>query len=272
MKTSELMKKEFVSLDKNDTVAEFLGKISGEKARDAVVLENGKFFGMTSKKLLIRSRFDPHQMKVSKITENSPCLKGDEDIVEIARLMFTADRQILPVVEDGRVIGIVKAIDVIEQIRNMPDLSKIRLGEIATRKLITIGEDEGIGKAVKLMDYNKIGRVPIIDKKGDVTGLISFRDVEHHILALHKGDRGSPQKSKTAAFGPKDFDVHAMPVSSLSKPRPITEPEEATVAKAIDDLRRLNISSIIVVKKSAPIGIVTVRDFIKLLIREQSNY
>ena len=272
MKTSELMKKEFVVLDKNATIAEFLGKIREEKARDAVVLDKEKFFGMTSKRLLIRSRFDPHQMKISKITEHCPCLKGDEDIVEIARLMFTADRQVLPVIKNDKVIGIVKAIDVIEQIKNMPELSKTKIGNIATRKLITINEDEGIGKAVKLMADNKIGRIPIINKKGEVTGLISFRDVEHHILALHKTDRGSPLKSKTAAFGPKDFDVHAMPVSSLSKPRPITEPEEATVAKAIDDLRRQNISSIIVERNKEPVGIVTVRDFIKLLIREQSNY
>lgn len=278
MNASDLIKKRFISVDRKDTIAKFMGKVYKnyiDTERDAVVLDKGKYCGMTSKRFLIKSKIDPQEMKVEKITEKTPVLSGKEDIIEVARLMFTSDRQILPVIRNKTAIGIVKAIDVIEQIKNMPDLRNLELGEIATTHPITINENERIGKAVEIIRENNISRIPVVDEKGKVINIVSLRDIIHKYLFFmqKKSERRGPQqKTRTRGFNANGFETHALPVKDLATPIIITEKEETKVRKAIDDLRRFNISSIVVTRFNEPVGIVTIRDLLKLLLREQITY
>ena len=272
------MKKRFIAVDKKDTIAKFMGSVYKsykETYRDAVVLDKGKYYGMTSKRFLMKSKIDPQEMKVEKITENVPVLKGNEDIVNIARLLFTSDRQVLPVVRNKVVVGIVRAIDVVEQIEEMPDLRNLEMGEIATTHPVTMHENDRTGKAVEIMREKGISRIPIVDDKGKILNIISLRDIIHHYLFFMQPKserRGTYQKLRTREFDSKRFDVHALPVKNLATPVIVTEKEETKVAKVIDDLRKFNISSIVVTRFDEPIGIVTIRDLLKLLLREQITY
>lgn len=278
MNAKDLMKKRFVSVSKNSTLAEFMGKVYKnyiDTERDAVVMSNGKYYGMTSKRFLIKSKIDPQTMKVEKITEKVPVLTGNEDIVEIARLMFTSDRQTLPVIKNKKVIGIVKAIDVVEQINNMKDLRRLEVGEIGTSHVITIEENDRIGKAVEIIKENRISRLPVVDTNGKLLNIISLRDIIHHFLFfnLSKSERrGKEPRKSIKTFNPKENNARALPVKNLATPIIISETEETKVGKVIDDLRKFNISSIVVTRFKEPVGIITIRDLLKLLLREQITY
>ena len=278
MNAKDLMQKRYVSVDKKDSIAKFMGHVYKnykETYREAVVLNKGTYYGMTSKRHLAKTKIDPQTMKVEKITDRVPKLSGNEDIVEVARLMYTSDRQILPVLENGHVIGVVRAIDIVEQITNMKDLRNLEVGEIATSHPITIEENDRIGKAVEMMREHGFSRLPVVDSNGKLLNIISLRDVIHHFLFMNlsKSERGARhRRTNSKQFDPKEFDARALPIKNLATPIVITVVEETKIKKVIERMREFNISSIIVERFKEPIGIITIRDLLRLLLREQITY
>lgn len=77
----------------------------------------------------------------------------------------------LPVVRKGKLVGLVTGRDV-----RFSDLG-LRIEEVMTRKVITAEEGIDIDKARRILHENRIEKLPIVDKKGRLTGLITFRDI-----------------------------------------------------------------------------------------------
>ncbi len=78
----------------------------------------------------------------------------------------------LPVVEGGKLIGIVTSRDVRDE-----DPSA-RIMDIMTKDVITANESIGEEDAVKQMRKEKIEKLPIVDKDGNFKGLITYKDVK----------------------------------------------------------------------------------------------
>jgi IMP dehydrogenase len=74
---------------------------------------------------------------------------------------------------DGQLVGIVTARD----LKFLSDYS-VKIKEIMTLDPITAPVSTQLLKAFRTMVKNKIGKLPIVDKKGALTGLYSFQDVK----------------------------------------------------------------------------------------------
>lgn len=68
-------------------------------------------------------------------------------------------------------------------------LSKIRVGEIMTRDVITTTPDTPIEDAASLMVINRIGGLPVVDGKGKVVGVITETDIFRTFLEMFAGGR-----------------------------------------------------------------------------------
>lgn len=81
----------------------------------------------------------------------------------------------IPVVDgNGKLLGIITNRD----LRFQKDLS-IPVEKIMTREnLITAGENITLEKAETILQQYKIEKLPIVNKKGKLTGLITFRDIQ----------------------------------------------------------------------------------------------
>lgn len=107
-------------------------------------------------------------------------------IFEAEKTMAIQGFRRLPIVSDGKVIGIITAMDIIRffgsgevfrhlrsgtiiQILNTPAL------EIATKTVATIGPDVDVGQAAKLMREKDIGALPVV-QAGKLVGIVTERD------------------------------------------------------------------------------------------------
>ncbi len=105
---------------------------------------------------------------------------------EAARLMKECSIRRLPVVEDGRLVGIVTLGDIREASPSNATalsiyelnylLSRLTIGEIMTREPISIAPDTSIEAAARLMLERKIGGLPVVDA-GKVVGIITESDI-----------------------------------------------------------------------------------------------
>jgi len=151
----DLMQKKYISVDMNDTVSQLIGKLRRARTHAAVVLKNGKYQGVVTKRFLMNSRMEPKKVKVGNITKKRsksksafyvPKLKENTPLQEICRLMATADSHILPVIKDGKVLGVVHAMDVLNDIRSA--YRGLKCDELASMKIVTINEHADLGTAI----------------------------------------------------------------------------------------------------------------------------
>ena len=81
----------------------------------------------------------------------------------------------LPVVDDGKLVGILTNRDV----RFIEDASAIRVGEVMTSKnLVTAPVGTTLQEAQKILARHKIEKLPIVDENFNLRGLITIKDIE----------------------------------------------------------------------------------------------
>lgn len=105
---------------------------------------------------------------------------------EVHRLMKECNIRRLPVVANGRVVGIITLGDIREASPSNATslsiyelhylLSRLTVGEIMTRDPITITPDTSIEAAARLMLEHKIGGLPVVDG-AKLVGIITESDI-----------------------------------------------------------------------------------------------
>jgi len=278
MIAKDLMTTNYLKIDESATVSELIGHLVRKKQRAAVVFSGKNYVGITSRRFLIRTKLDPAVLRVSHVVEKVPKLNGTEDISEVARLLYAADSFILPVVEKKIVVGIVDIIDVVNQLKSMPESSK-KIKDIMTLEPIVINEDSGLGDAITVMQNKKVSRIPIVDKKGRLVNITSIADIleQFYLRLQHKAEQGKRNlgtniKSGVDNIGGKERDFNLYPISNLTSTISVTGQENETVSDVLDKMNEFSISSLVIVRNKEPVGIITVRDFLKLFMKDKITY
>ena len=166
------------------------------------------------------------------ITLNVPMLSAAMDTVTEATLAAALAR------EGG--LGILhKNMSISQQAEQVRKVKRSESGLIIDP--VTLLENATIGDAMKLMRENKIGGIPIIDKKGKLVGILTNRDLRFE-------DDGNRRVSEV-----------------MTKENLITAPDGTDLKKAETILRQYKIEKLPVVDKSGKlIGLITYRDILQL--------
>jgi CBS domain-containing protein len=121
------------------------------------------------------------------MTQKVITVTPDTPMEEAERLMETRMIRRLPVMEDGRLVGIVTYGD-IRQARPSTAtslsvweinylLAKLKVCEIMTREVVTVSQNATIGEAAKLMLDHMISGLPVLDYDGNLVGIITESDI-----------------------------------------------------------------------------------------------
>jgi acetoin utilization protein AcuB len=232
--------------------------------RHLPVLRKGILVGMLSERDILDFRAnlaaadDWTRVAVSGVMTRSPQTAGpDDSITEVAGRLATSKLDALPVVELGRLVGIITVSDVLaaEVQRAMAPVPRSRAtaADAMTLGPFTIGLGDNLFQAAKLMSLHGIRHLPVIER-GAVVGMLSERDLRTYIgdpslFAITKGE--SPVWVREAM-------THA-PVT-VTPDQPLVE-----LAKLFDDHR---IGAVPVVDRDgALLGIVSYVDMLRVFAR-----
>jgi len=98
-------------------------------------------------------------------------------VVDAAKRMIQEEKGPLPIVEGERPKAIVTDRDIIAHVvAEGRDPTKMTVDEIATQDLVTIGPDEDIGEARRLMDEHELDRIVVVEDDR-LVGIISEADI-----------------------------------------------------------------------------------------------
>ena len=116
-------------------------------------------------------------MKISEVmTPNPKTVKPTDDIQVAARIMRDEDAGSIPVVEGGRVVGMVTDRDIV--IRAVADGDfDCTVEDIATDDVVATNPDMSTADAAELMSEHQIRRLPVVDSDDRLVGIVSLGDL-----------------------------------------------------------------------------------------------
>jgi CBS domain-containing protein len=112
------------------------------------------------------------------MTPSPTTVEPDASVVEAARTMRERDTGIVPVVENGKLIGTVTDRDIVVRlIAEGRDPGSATVREIASTDLVTVDPQQELDEGLRLMAQHKVRRLPVVEEDGRLVGIVSQADV-----------------------------------------------------------------------------------------------
>jgi CBS domain-containing protein len=117
----------------------------------------------------------------------------------------------------------------------------MNVSDIMTGKVITVGQDEPVMAAVRLLKRHNVGALPVTDQSGRLRGLVTDRDIVLRCVAAGE-------------------DVRTMPVNEIMSRGILTAQPGDSVAQAAESMAREQIRRLPVTENGRVVGMVSLCD------------
>lgn len=141
------------------------------------------------------------------MTESVISITSDTAITTAHQIMKKNRIRRLPVVNDGKLVGIVTIGDIREaspsgattlSIWELNYLwSQLKVEQVMTRKVYTVNQDEPMINAARIMLESKISGLPVIDDEGRLVGVVTESDV-FRMVVKNQADEIEAEESQNS--------------------------------------------------------------------------
>jgi CBS domain-containing protein len=258
MKISDIMTSNVFTLLSDDTIGKALNIMSNKRINQIPIIDRyGKYQGMVFAKDFLNVNVTTSS-KLKNFVRMTPVLSPSDNIKRCTRLVVTTGNRALPVVENSKLIGILSETDVILQ----TDFGNTLVDNVIAGAIV-IEDDTTLDSALAKMRRYNISRLPVINFKGDLTGIVNALD-RAKIMAtpkqrIAKDSRISSMTAAVSQVKVRDIMRKTIPVKMGTKLRDVLEH-----FKEYEEL-------VVVEDKIKPIGIVTPRDALEITLPRQGH-
>ena len=130
------------------------------------------------------------------------------------------------------------------------------VGERMTRDPVVIHDDTPIDEAMKVMRDNKVRRLPVLNKKGALVGIVSERDLLY----------ASPSPATSLSIDELHYLMSRITVADVMTTEVITVTEDTPLEEAARIMADNKIGSLPVERKGDLVGIITETDLFKIFL------
>ncbi len=114
------------------------------------------------------------------MTSEPVTIRSDDTLAKAKGLMEAGRFRRLPVVDDGRLVGILTERDMRE---HTGSLERTRVNAAIRTQLVTVTPNDSVEHAARLMLKYKIGGIPVV-AEGKLTGIVTTTDVLRAFLRV----------------------------------------------------------------------------------------
>jgi CBS domain-containing protein len=115
-------------------------------------------------------------MKVKEVMNKAFAIDYDTSLKEAAKIMGSRDIGSLVVVDADKIIGILTERDIIKNITRL----ERKISAIMTNQIVTVNSEEERDNATILMAKHKIKKLPVLDNRGKLIGILTSTDLIAH--------------------------------------------------------------------------------------------
>ena len=113
------------------------------------------------------------------MTPDPRCVNETDSIMDAAKIMQSADTGAVPVVDgNNKIIGMITDRDIVVRlIAEGRDPQKSSVNDAMTKSVRKVDENAPINEVVELMSNAQIRRVPVVNAKDQIVGIVSLADL-----------------------------------------------------------------------------------------------
>ncbi len=158
----------------------------------------------------------------------------------------------LPVIDDDHYVGLVTERSLV----TMPEVTEDRraIEELASHPATTITEDRTLGHAHALMREKRIGRLPVVDQKGYLMGLVEWP----HLISTEAG------KDDEKRVTPVEYRrMSRLQVTAVMDWKPLVVGVRDPSGVVAQKMQEHDQSAAVLVENNRPVGVVTCGDLLE---------
>jgi CBS domain-containing protein len=118
-----------------------------------------------------------HQSIQEAMTPNPTTVEPGTTATEAARIMKSEDVGSLPIVEGGRLVGVVTDRDLAIRVLADGKSGETPIDEIASKDIVTVDPQQSLEEAARLMAEHQVRRLPVTEEDGKLVGILAQADV-----------------------------------------------------------------------------------------------
>jgi CBS domain-containing protein len=111
------------------------------------------------------------------MTTDVKTVDRDTPIRDVGALMRDADIGSLPVVENGKLAGIVTDRDIVVRALAEGRDPSTPVGDAMTSDVFSVKPDDFVFEAIRLMGDKQVRRIPVVSEDGTLAGIIAMADI-----------------------------------------------------------------------------------------------
>ncbi len=250
----DVMLREFPRVDKNDSIYHAVKLMDKHDMDRVVVTESGRLVGVVTKKDIIvklgaerRRQLSPGRMRVSGFMSMNPVtVEPGTPIPEAAGIMVDQNISGLPVVEEGRLVGLVTKWELLKAVRgdNTP------LSLLSVTVPIALKTTDTLLHARKLLMDNELPMLPVLDEENRLVGTVSIDEIADVLFAFYDLVPAKYRRER----------IHNILVSDFMRLRPPRMPGEASLGEAAGLMIEKRYRGVVIVSGELPTGLVTLTE------------
>jgi CBS domain-containing protein/ribosome-associated translation inhibitor RaiA len=240
----------------SDTASKLLGYLYKTDLYEAPAVGEGKIGLITLRDLL--NVVQPEKTKLNTLWRFVEVLSPDRPIQRAVEAMFENDTRAVPIVENGRVVGILSQVEVAKAFSEAQELKEIPVAKIMKHPVITIEKGSKLSSARRLMLDHNISHLPVLDGP-NLVGVITAKHIAYHFIIPATGTE--PGERIGRSIGRLDG-----PVDGVMDPKPFTEDPQTTALQTACIFGEEEKTSCVVTGVGREVlGILTPRELVTLL-------
>ncbi|MCL0060825.1 CBS domain-containing protein [Dehalococcoidia bacterium] len=139
-----------------------------------------------------------YELKIGEVmTKRLVTVTPDTSMAEFREVLRINRISGTPVVENGRMVGIISLEDLIKALSQGDLGSPVR--EKMTRNVYTVSARESVIEGVKIFSQKGVGRLPVVDEQGSLVGIITQGDITQGLLKAIEVDYHADEISRYRA-------------------------------------------------------------------------
>jgi MHS family proline/betaine transporter-like MFS transporter len=122
-------------------------------------------------------------LRLNELVRRKPItISGEATIHDVVKIMAEQNIGFLVVVENGRMVGVLSERDVVRSLAERGNLS-VKVSDICKRDIIMLQADATLEEAAEKMGKHGIRHIVVVNKSGELVGVVSVRDLIQELYA-----------------------------------------------------------------------------------------
>ena len=119
------------------------------------------------------ARVKCRDIMTSDLTTATP----ETSLAEVAALMRDGDIGSIPVVDGGKLVGIVTDRDIVVRAIADGKGAATPVTEAMTTEIFSVRPDDYVFEAIRMMGDKQVRRIPVVGESGELSGIIAIADI-----------------------------------------------------------------------------------------------